>query len=75
MEGYGWLNTLYDVAKTGLFTEKGHNSINSVKRQNVYEVMTYLSWSSAKIEYENSVRQGVEAEAKAKSNAANNRRK
>ena len=63
MEGYGWLNTLYDVAQTGLFTEKSHNAINSVKRQNVYEVFTYLSWSSAKVEYENAVRKGLESDA------------
>jgi len=68
MEGYGWLNTLYDVAATGLFTQNGDNPINSVKRQNVYEVFTYLSWSTAKIEYENAVRKGIEAEAKAKTN-------
>ena len=66
MEGYGWLNTLYDVAKSGLFTEQPLNAINSVKKQNVYEVFTYISWTSACNQYENAVREGIENEAKMK---------
>tara|TARA_R110000751_G_scaffold154149_3_gene259151 strand:- start:1410 stop:1628 length:219 start_codon:yes stop_codon:yes gene_type:complete len=68
MEGYGWLNTLYDVAASGLFTESQDNAINSVKKQNVYEVFTYISWTTAKNEYESAVRKGIENESKAKQN-------
>ena len=67
MSGYGWLNTLYDVAKTGLFTEPPMNAINSVKNQNVWEVFTYLSWKTASNEFENAVRESIESEAKLKS--------
>ena len=75
MEGYGWLNTLYDVAKTGLFTEQPVNAINSVRQQNVYNVFTYLSWKTASNEFENAVREGIEQELKAKQNAKMNRRR
>jgi len=69
MKPYGWLNTLYNVAQTGLFTQAPHNAIDSVRHENLYVVFTYLSYSSAKNEYENAVREGMEKEAKAKANA------
>lgn len=69
MKPYGWLNTLYDVAKTGLFTLKNLNAIDSVRETNLYVVFTYLSWSSAHNEYENEVRKAMENEAKQKSNS------
>lgn len=75
MKGYGWLNTLYDVAKCGLFTEQPVNAINSVKRQKCYEVFTYLSWSTARNEYENAVREGIENEAKQKAAAQKRNRR
>ena len=75
MEGYGWLNTLYDVAKTGLFTEQPVNAINSVRQQNVYNVFTFISWKTASNEFENAVREGIEQEAKNKQNAMNNKRR
>ena len=52
VEGYGWLNTIYRLAKVGVFT-KGtkHNAIESVEETNLREVLTYLSWESADAEY------------------------
>lgn len=74
MKPYGWLNTLYDVAKTGLFTTYKLNAIESVRATNLYIVFTYLSWSSAHNEYENEVRKGMETEARQKANANRNKR-
>lgn len=68
MKPYGWLNTLYDVAKTGLFTSNENNAVDSVRQTNLYVIFTYLSWSSAHNEYENEVRKSMENEAKQKSN-------
>ena len=74
MKPYGWLNTLYDVANTGLFTKAPHNPVDSVRHENLYVIFTYLSYSSAKNEYENAVREGMEKEAKAKANAKQRKR-
>tara|TARA_Y100000592_G_C5406858_1_gene286121 strand:- start:726 stop:1031 length:306 start_codon:yes stop_codon:yes gene_type:complete len=52
ISGYGWLNSLYDVAKEGLFTLPDHNPINSVLLTDLYEVLTYLSWKNACSQYE-----------------------
>tara|TARA_R100001443_G_scaffold111411_1_gene124174 strand:+ start:4492 stop:4719 length:228 start_codon:yes stop_codon:yes gene_type:complete len=75
MKPYGWLNTLYDVAKTGLFTEHPNNAIDSVRNQNLYVVFTYLSWKSANNEYENAVRKSIHDEQRQKANARRNNKR
>ena len=75
MKPYGWLNTLYDTANTGLFTKEPYNAIDSVRNENLYVVFTFLSWQSAKNEYENEVRKAIEAEQKQKANARRNAKK
>jgi hypothetical protein len=50
--GYGWLNTLYDVAKEGLFTLPNHNAVNSVLLTDLYEMLTYMSWKNAVTSFE-----------------------
>lgn len=52
ISGYGWLNSLYDLAKTGIFTLPQHNPVNSVLLTDLYEVLTYLSWKNACTQYE-----------------------
>jgi len=69
MKPYGWLNTLYDVARTGLFTKAPDNAVDSVRHQNLYVIFTYISWSSAKNEYETEVRKSMEQEQKHKARA------
>ncbi len=66
MKPYGWLNTLYDVAKSGLFTKQPNHAVDSVRTENLYVIFTYLSWKSASNEYENEVRLSMEKEMKAK---------
>tara|TARA_R110000744_G_scaffold168571_1_gene286278 strand:+ start:7656 stop:7868 length:213 start_codon:yes stop_codon:yes gene_type:complete len=66
MEGYGWLNTLYDLSIDGVFTHGNKTAINSVMDTNLYEVFTFLSWKSSKNEYENTVRESMEQEAQIK---------
>lgn len=75
VEPYGWLNTLYDVAKTGLFTTPNDNAIDSVRNTNLYVIFTFISWKSAQNEYENAVRKGMEDEAKQKANAMKARKR
>jgi len=72
---YGWLNTLYDVANTGLFTTQPLNAIDSVKAQNLYAVFTYLSWKAAANEYENEVKKAMHDEAEQKQKSRQNRKK
>ena len=72
---YGWLNTLYDVANSGLFTKQPLNAIDSVKEENIYSVFTYLSWKSAQNEYETEVKKSMHDEAEQKQKARSNRRK
>ena len=43
------------VAEKGVFREAGYNDIDSVKRANLYKILTYLSWNTAKNDYENAV--------------------
>tara|TARA_R110000751_G_scaffold132695_4_gene235233 strand:- start:4541 stop:4765 length:225 start_codon:yes stop_codon:yes gene_type:complete len=74
MKPYGWLNTLYDVAKTGLFTFGNLNAIDSCRETNLYIIFTYLSWSSAHNEYENEVRNAMQDEANQKANRKQNKR-
>jgi hypothetical protein len=52
ISGYGWLNSLYDIAKTGIFTLPTHSPLNSVLLTDLYEVLTYLSWKNATVQYE-----------------------
>ena len=49
---YGWLNSLYMIAEKGIFKKEGMNNIDSVKNTNLYKVLTYLSWNTAKNDYE-----------------------
>tara|TARA_R110000737_G_scaffold91969_2_gene124676 strand:- start:1010 stop:1309 length:300 start_codon:yes stop_codon:yes gene_type:complete len=52
ISGYGWLNSIYDLAKDGVFTLTDYNPIDSVLVTNLYEVLTYLSWKNACNRYE-----------------------
>ena len=56
---FGWLNSLYVLAEKGIFNKEGLNGIDSVKNTNLYKVMTYLSWISAKNEYESKVTEKI----------------
>mgnify|MGYP003630120664 FL=1 len=63
MAGFGWLNTLYDLAVDGVFTRHPLSAIQSVEKTNLYDVFTFISWKSSKNEYENEVRKSMEDEA------------
>ena len=52
MKPYGWLNTLYDVALDGVFTQNGKDAMQSVKDEKLYKVLTYVSWKTAKGDFE-----------------------
>jgi len=52
MKPFGWLNTLYDIAFDGVFTKDGKDAMQSVKDEKLYKVLTYLSWKTAKGDYE-----------------------
>jgi|TARA_R110000764_G_scaffold107243_1_gene193073 hypothetical protein len=56
---FGWLNSLYILAEKGIFNIDGKNSIDSVKDSNLHKVMTYLSWITAKNEYESKVSEKI----------------
>lgn len=56
---FGWLNSLYVLAEKKVFDENGKNSIESVKDTNLYKVLTYLSWITAKNEYESKVSEKI----------------
>ena len=56
---YGWLNSLYSLAEKGVFKKEGMNEIESVKNTNLYKVLTYLSWTNAKNDYEISVQEKI----------------
>tara|TARA_R110002020_G_scaffold225959_5_gene436312 strand:- start:12498 stop:12734 length:237 start_codon:yes stop_codon:yes gene_type:complete len=56
---FGWLNSLYVLAEKGVFKMDGKNEIDSVKDANLYKVLTYLSWISAKNEYESRVSEKI----------------
>jgi hypothetical protein len=47
IDGYGWLNSVYDVAKDGIFTCNNLSAVESVLLTNLYEILTYLSYKSA----------------------------
>tara|TARA_R110002020_G_scaffold10327_1_gene39791 strand:- start:653 stop:901 length:249 start_codon:yes stop_codon:yes gene_type:complete len=59
---FGWLNSLYVLAEKGIFNKAGMNSIDSVKTTNLYKVLTFLSWISAKNEYESKVTEKISKE-------------
>jgi hypothetical protein len=52
MKPFGWLNTMYDISLDGLFTKDGKDAIQSVKDEKLYKILTYLSWKTAKGDYE-----------------------
>tara|TARA_R110000822_G_scaffold72581_1_gene174468 strand:+ start:33 stop:371 length:339 start_codon:yes stop_codon:yes gene_type:complete len=56
---YGWLNSLYMVAEKGVFKIEGYNEIDSVKKTDLYKVFTYLSWITAKNDYEIAVQEKI----------------
>mgnify|MGYP003145151379 FL=1 len=56
------LNSLYVLAEKGIFNKEGMNSIDSVKTTNLYKVLTFLSWISAKNEYESKVTEKISKE-------------
>ena len=56
---YGWLNSLYMVAEKGIFRVNGENDIDSVKKTDLYKVLTYLSWNTAKNDYEIAVQEKI----------------
>tara|TARA_R110002020_G_scaffold120148_5_gene273845 strand:- start:990 stop:1139 length:150 start_codon:yes stop_codon:yes gene_type:complete len=42
-----------------VFKKDGMNGIDSVKNANLYKVLTYLSWTNAKNDYEISVQEKI----------------
>tara|TARA_R110000744_G_scaffold34434_1_gene80256 strand:+ start:138 stop:461 length:324 start_codon:yes stop_codon:yes gene_type:complete len=56
---YGWLNSLYGIAEKGVFTERGKNSIDSVKDANLYKVLTYMSWQTATKDFEAAINEKI----------------
>lgn len=56
---FGWLNSLYVLAEKGVFKKEGWDGIESVKNTNLYKVLTYLSWITAKNEYESKVSEKI----------------
>ena len=47
------------VAEKGIFNKEGHNGIDSVRNTNLYNVLTYLSWITAKNTYEGRVQEKI----------------
>ena len=47
------------LAEKAVFNIDGKNGIDSVKDTNLYNVMTYLSWITAKNTYENKVQEKI----------------
>ena len=66
MKGYGWLNTLYAIAKDGIFTKHPYNAIESVLKENLYTVFTYYSFKCAEAEFEESAREEARKKSKSK---------
>lgn len=56
---FGWLNSLYMLADKQVFNVNGKNGIDSVKETNLYNVLTYLSWVTAKNTYESKVQEKI----------------
>lgn len=59
IQPFGWLNSLYMLAEKKVFDIDGKNGIDSVKETNLYNVMTYLSWITAKNTFENKVQEKI----------------
>ncbi|QDP67816.1 MAG: hypothetical protein Unbinned8210contig1002_4 [Prokaryotic dsDNA virus sp.] len=59
IQPFGWLNSLYMLAEKKVFDVDGKNGIDSVKDTNLYNVMTYLSWITAKNTFENKVQEKI----------------
>lgn len=59
IEPFGWLNSLYMLAEKAVFKMEGKNNIDSVKSTNLYNVLTYLSWVTAKNTYESKVQEKI----------------
>lgn len=47
------------VAEKGVFKQEGMNEVDSVKKTDLYKVLTYLSWISAKNDYEVAVQDKI----------------
>ena len=47
------------VAEKGIFRTEGKNDIESVKETDLYKVLTYLSWNTAKNDYETAVQEKI----------------
>ena len=56
---FGWLNSLYMLAEKGVFKIEGMNGVDSVKNTNLYKVLSYLSWITAKNQYESKVQEKI----------------
>jgi hypothetical protein len=47
------------VAEKRIFKMEGQNEVDSVKKTDLYKVLTYLSWITAKNDYEISVQEKI----------------
>jgi len=47
------------VAEKKIFNKEGVNEIDSVMRTDLYKVLTYLSWNTAKNDYEIAVQEKI----------------
>jgi|TARA_R100000656_G_scaffold12256_1_gene12786 hypothetical protein len=47
------------IAEKGVFNTRKENGIESVFNANLYKVLTYLSWTTAKNEYESKVQEKI----------------
>ena len=47
------------VAEKKIFKMEDHNEVDSVKKTDLYKVLTYLSWITAKNDYEISVQEKI----------------
>ena len=47
------------LAEKGVFDKEGENGIDSVKNTSLYNVLTYLSWITAKNTYESKVQEKI----------------
>jgi hypothetical protein len=52
IDGYGWLNSVYRIAKDGIFTKGSMSPIESVLNAGLDEILTYLSWQNACSKFE-----------------------
>ena len=52
IEGYGWLNHIYEVAIDGVFSKAWKETpVESVENADLWEVLTFMSWKIAQSEY------------------------